>query len=173
MSQPLHKPASETERTRFHSIQSSCIQWHHSGLIIIKSSCALTRVLTLRPSVMGIVWNIQMRQLEENHFRIEENAAPRAIIVYSSPVVCPNCRCHIQLGAHIEMQTNSTGELEAVLLRQVDIVRVPESTCDRFLRLQRAREHGFCKPLTYYILVKVHMEGHRENREAMYWKITL
>ena len=172
MSQPLHKQASAAnESAQYHCIQSSWIQWHHSGLIIIIKNSA-SRVSTLTPSVMGIVWKIHMQQLEGSYFRIDETT-PHAVIIYSSPVVCPNCQCYLQLGAHIEMQPNRTGELEAVLLRQVDIVRVPASACDRVSRLRCAREHGFCKPLTYNIQVKVHMEGDGENRETTYWKITL
>ena len=170
MSQPLHKQASAVkERPRYHCIQSSWFQWHHSGPIIIKNS-ALTRFATLTPSVMGIVWKIQMQQLEGSHFRIEE-AAPR-VLVYSSPVVCPNCSCQIHFSAHIDIQSNSTGELVDVSLRKIYILRVPASTRDRFLRHIICAQHDFCRPLTYYILVKVHMEGDRGSREITYWKIT-
>ena len=74
----------------------------------------------------------------------------------------------MQLGAHIEIQSTSTGAVVDLLIKRHDIVRVPASS--QLLRHTQTQD-DICESLTYYSLLKVHM-GDAVSRET-YWKITI
>lgn len=115
---------------------------------------------------VGVAWNIQVCQTSNHQHILRETAT---ITIYSGQLMaCPNCNCLMQLGAQIEIQSTSTGAVVDLLVKRLDIVRVPTSS--RLLRLTQAQD-DVCESPTYYILLKVHI-GDTVSRET-YWKITI
>ena len=125
---------------------------------------AVTKVPTSRG--IGVAWNIQVYQIN-NHQHIPREIT--TVTIYSGQLMaCPIRNCLIQLGAQIEIQSMSTGEVVDLLVKRLDIVRVPTSS--QLLRHTQA-EDDICESPTCYILLKVHI-GDTVIRET-YWRITI
>lgn len=114
---------------------------------------------------IGVVWSAQLVWQTSNINR----HIPTTVTIYSSRLMtCPNCSCLIQLGAQIEIQNTSPSIAVDLLVKRLDVVRLPINRQSlRYIPVQ----DDICEPLTYYILMKVHI-GDTVSKET-FWKVTI
>ena len=124
---------------------------------------AVIKVATSRG--VGVVWSIRLSQQTSSnnsqHIPMETTAT-----VYSSRLMaCPNCSCLMQLGVQIEIQNSTSGVAVDLLIKRLDIVRIP--TSNRLFRHNCCS----CEIKNYYITVKVRF-GENISRQT-FWKFTI
>ena len=160
MSRPPHKQTEPLTRTQH---QACCMQLQgiqQDPMLVERSNIRTIPLLTA--SEIGVVWNLHLSN--HQHIQREERVT---MTVYSQLMVCPRCNCQIQLSAQIRIKRTRAGVM--VTPKRIYIVRAPFSR--QLLRHTQPREQDSCEPVTYYILVKVHM-GETVSRET-YWEITV
>ena len=158
MSQPPHKQTQPLMRSQCQAHFMQGIQ--HDPMLVKRSGIRTVPLPT--PCGIGIVWDVHLSN--HQHPRREELVT---MTIYSRLMACPRCNCQMQVGAQVQIKRTRAGV--TVSPKRIDIVRVPVGS--QMLRHTRIEEHDICEPLTYYILVKVHIGG-TASRET-YWKVTV
>ena len=128
---------------------------------------AVTKVATSRG--VGVVWSIRLSRQTNNSQHIPRETTSTATIYSGRLLACPNCSCLMQLGAQIKIQNTSSGVAVDLLIKRLDIVRIP--TGNRLFRYVLAQDNCCCEIKTYYIIVKVHF-GDSISRQT-FWKFTI